>query len=230
MLDLSPTILRVCSFKELVNASFKGELNAACWARSLAGDFAEIVNSLPLRDNVTLIEPQQLQELKLSTGGQLAREIILNDWKLLEEYGAQPNLNIITHYDRDEESSFFPTDVYSYHADRSPVASDTFLCTYYGAASELLPNNMVEQKVLIPEIRKELMTLYGGSEGEGFDEFLREHFFDLHYQPKAGAVPVNLGIGNLWRLAVESPDSEVLPCVHRAPVENAGQPRLLLIC
>ena len=230
MLDLSPTILRVHSFKELVNASFKGELNAASWVRSLEGDFAEIVASTTLRGNITLIEPQELQELRLSAAGQLAREVILNDWKLLEEYGAQPNLNIITHYDRDEESSFFPTDVFSYHADRSPVASDTFLCTYYGAASELLPNNMVEQKVLIPEIRKELMALYGGGEGAGFEEYLREHFFDLHYQPKAGAVPVNLGIGNLWRLAVESPDSEVLPCVHRAPVENAGQPRLLLIC
>lgn len=230
MLNLPPTILRVCSFKELEYASFKGGLNAACWVRSLEGDFAEIVNCIPLRGNVTLIEPQQLQELRLSAAGQLAREIILNDWKMLEEYGAQPNLNIITHYDRDEESSFFPTDVYSYHADRSPVASDTFLCTYYGAASELLPNNMVEQKVLIPEIRKELMALYGGGEGEGFEEYLREHFYDLHYQPKHGAVPVNLGIGNLWRLAVDSPDSEVLPCVHRAPVENAGQPRLLLIC
>lgn len=230
MPDIFPSIIQVSSFQDLVNAKFKDELNAACWMRNLQGDFAEIVNSIAHRGNITVIEPEELLQLKLSEQGQLARGVILTDWKLLQEYGAQPSLNIITHYDRDEEASFFPTDVYSFHADRSPIASDTFLCTYYGAASELLPNHMVQQKILLPEIREELKKLYGGEEGEGFEEFLRENFFDLHYQAKPGAVPVNLGIGNLWRLAVDSPDSGVLPCVHRAPVEKPGEPRLLMIC
>jgi hypothetical protein len=63
------------------------------------------------------------------------------------------------------------------------------------------------------------------------DEALKEeYFFDLHYQPKPNAKPVNLGLGHLWRLAVDHPTQQVLPCVHRAPVEKDGEYRLLLIC
>ena len=51
-----------------------------------------------------------------------------------------------------------------------------------------------------------------------------------HYQPKPDAQPINLGIGHIWRLAVDHPTQKVLPCVHRAPVENDGEYRLLLIC
>jgi len=57
-----------------------------------------------------------------------------------------------------------------------------------------------------------------------------EHFFDLHYQAKPNTQPTNLGIGHLWRLAVDHPESQVLPCVHRAPKEKKGESRLLLIC
>jgi hypothetical protein len=82
--------------------------------------------------------------------------------------------------------------------------------------------------VLIPEINDELKKLYVGSD-EGFKSFLSEHFFDLHYQAKPDAIPVNLGVGHLWKLAVDYPQSNALPCIHRAPKEN-GQKRLLLIC
>jgi hypothetical protein len=92
-----------------------------------------------------------------------------------------------------------------------------------------LPNVLSEKKVLIPEIRDELKKLYGGAE-EGFESFLSEHFFDLHYQAKPNASPISLGIGNLWKLAVDHPESKVLPCVHRAPKEKSGQRRLLMIC
>ncbi len=217
------------TFDALLKVPFKGELNAACWVRKLKGDFAEIVQSFSLTGNITVIEPEALSALKLSEQGELARAIILNDWKLLQDYGAQPNLNIITHYERDNEVPFFPTDVYSFHADRSPVAIDTFLCTYYGAASELVSNAQCEKKMLIPEIRAKLIELYGGDE-EGFEAFLSEHFFDLHYQAKEGAQIVNLGAGNLCRLAVDNPEADVLPCVHRAPIEKPGDPRLLMIC
>ena len=132
-------------------------------------------------------------------------------------------------YERDDELDFISTDVYSYHVDRSPIATDTFLCTYHGAASDILPNDQVEQKILIPEIRLKLQELYDGPESE-FDAFLEEYFFDLHYQPKSNATPVNLGMGHLWRLAVDHPTQQVLPCVHRAPVEKDGEYRLLLIC
>ncbi|HAB43080.1 MAG TPA: DUF1826 domain-containing protein, partial [Acinetobacter sp.] len=124
---------------------------------------------------------------------------------------------------------FITTDVYSFHVDRSPIETDTFLCTYHGAASDILPNDQVEQKILISEIRAKLKELYDGPEA-GFEDFLEEYFFNLHYQPKPNAKPVNLGQGHLWRLAVDHPTQHALPCVHRAPVENEGEYRLLLIC
>ena len=151
----------------------------------------------------------------------------MNDLRLLDAHGASPVLNLIKEYEKDD--FFFPTDVYSYHVDRSPIPTSTFLCTYHGASSDVLPNSQTEQKINIPEIRCELKQLYDGPE-EGFDSFLKEHFFDLHYRAKENAQPINLGIGHLWRLAVNHPESECLPCVHRAPIEKDGKTRLLLIC
>lgn len=200
-----------------------------CWKRELKGDFSEIVDKLKSEGNITEISAEDLLQLQLSEGGQLARETLLNDLHLLKEHGAAPVLNVITHYERDEENTFFPTDVYSYHVDRSPVPTDTFLCTYFGAPSEIIVNEDAEQKILIPEIRNELWKLYDGPDA-GFENFLTENFFDLHYQAKPKAQPISLGTGHLWRLATDHPGSKVLPCVHRAPVEKDGEKRLLLIC
>ena len=218
------------NFQDLVATPFQGAINAIGWNRELVGDFEEIVNKIARDGNITVVNQKQLLALDLTEQGQLAREVILNDWQLLEAQGASPVLNVIEYYDRDEDFPFFPTDVYSYHVDRSPIATDTFLCTYYGAASDIIPNAQCEKKVLIPEIRAELLKLYGGVEGEGFEIFLTDNFFDLHYQAKPDAQPINLGVGNLWRLAVDQPNSLFLPCVHRAPVAADGQPRLLMIC
>ena len=234
MINLSHTenqIRSVTNFQDLISIPFHGDINAICWTRKLQGDFAEIVNKVAINEDENIVElyEEELRELKLSEQGQLARKIILNDLKTLTAYGASPVLNLIRCYERDDAYSFFPTDVYSFHVDRSPVPTDTFLCTYYGESSEILSNAQAEQNVLVPEIRDQIKKLYQGAD-EDFESFLSEQFLDLHYRAKATACPVSLGLGNLWKLAVDHPESQVLPCVHRAPKEILGQHRLLLIC
>jgi len=232
MIDLSQAanqIYCVTNFQDLVSTPFHGEMNAICWRRELTGDFSEIADKAELHGNITVLDRDALLELQLSEQGKLAREIILNDLNALKAHGASPVLNVISYYERDDAYPFFPTDVYSFHVDRSPVPTDTFLCTYFGEPSEILPNSQAQQKVLVPEIREELKKLYSGADGD-FESFLSEHFFDLHYQAMPNAHPISLGRGHLWRLAVDHPQSHALPCVHRAPKEKNGQSRLLLIC
>ena len=225
----SSQIGMVSTFSELVNTDFKEEINALCWYRNLDGDFKEIVAKLSLKENITEVSPEDLIALQLSENGNIAREIILNDLQLLTDFGASPALNLLKCYERDDEFDFISTDVYSFHVDRSPIATDTFLCTYHGASSDIISNSQAEQKILIPEIRAKLKELHDGP-SEEFENFLKENYFDLHYQVHADAEPVNLGLGHLWRLAVDHPKQQVLPCIHRAPIENAGEYRLLLIC
>jgi hypothetical protein len=232
MIDLSPAenqILCVTNFQDLVSTPFHGDMNAICWTRELIGDFSEIVKKIKFNENIATIEEKELLKLQLGEQGQLAREILLDDLKLLKTHGASPILNVIKHYDKDETDAFFPIDVYSFHVDRSPIPTDTFLCTYYGEPSEILPNSQGKQKVLISEMRNELKRQYGGAD-EGFESFLQEHFFDLHYQANPDSHIISLGIGHLWRIAVDHPESQVPPCIHRAPKEKSGQNRLLLIC
>jgi hypothetical protein len=219
----------VTNFKDLVSMPLQGEINAIGYTRQLVGDFSEIVKKVRLNENMAELNHEELIELQLSEQGELAREILLNDFKLLKAHGASPVLNLIKCYERDDSYPFFPTDVYSFHVDRSPVPTDTFLCTYHGASSEIVANSKAKQKVLIPEIRYELKKLYDGGE-EGFESFLSEYFFDLHYRAEPKARLISLGIGNLWRLAVDHPQSNVLPCLHRAPKEKSGETRLMMIC
>ena len=219
----------VSTFSELIHTDFKGETNALCWHRNLEGDFEELVGQLQLKENIKEVSPKDLLALQLSEKGNRAREIILNDLQLLTDFGASPALNLLKCYERDDEYDFISTDVYSFHVDRSPIATDTFLCTYYGAASDIISNKQAEQKILIPEIRKKLEAFYNGP-SEEFENFLKENYFDLHYQAQPHIAPVNLGLGHLWRLAVDHPQQQVLPCIHRAPTEKHGEYRLLLIC
>ena len=219
----------VTNFQDFISASFFGKMNAICWNRELVGDFSEIVRKLEFNENIAELHPKDLLQLELSEQGQLASEILLNDLKTLKALGTSPTLNLIKYYDRDYSYPFFPTDVYSFHVDRAPIPVDTILCTYYGESSELLPNSQAQQKIRIPEIREELKKIYDGAE-EDFESFLSENFFDLHYLAIPEAQPIKLGLGNVYRLAIEHPKSKVLPCVHRAPKEKNGQKRLLLIC
>jgi hypothetical protein len=219
----------VSTFSELVQTDFKGANNALCWFRNLEGDFKEIVSKLELKENITEVTPEDLLALELSEQGTIARKIILNDLQALTDFGAAPVINLLKCYERDDAFDFITTDVYSYHVDRSPIATDTFLCTYHGAASDLIANEHTLQKILIPEIREQLKALHDGP-SEAFDDFLKEHYFDLHYQAQPNATPTNLGVGHLWRLAVDHPTQQVPPCIHRAPIEKDGEYRLLLIC
>jgi len=219
----------VSSFEDLVSFPYKDEINAICWKRNLIGDFSEVVKKIDFQENMLEISEEHLVNIELSKRGQLAREILLQDLHLLKELGASPILNLIRFYDRDDENPIFPLDVYSYHVDRSPIPTHTFLCTYFGAASEIIPNSQAIQKIHIPEIRAELKKMYDGSE-DGFEDFLTENFFDLHYQAKPDAQLIDCGIGNLWKISVDYPSNNVLPCLHRAPLAKHGQTRLLLIC
>lgn len=232
MVNLSFTnnqIKYVTSFDDFISEAFHGDVNAIGWKRELSGDFQEIVRKLESPENITVIEENELTELELSEKGQVAREILLSDYQLLKAQGASPSLNIIKYYESDEEHSFFPTDVYSFHVDRSPIPTETILCTYHGESSDILPNSQAEQKIHIPEIRNKLRKQFIGPDEE-FESYLVEHFFDLHYQTKPNAQIFNLGLGNLWKLSVDHPDSNVMPCIHRAPKEKNGVSRLLLIC
>lgn len=232
MIDLSQAekqIRYVTNFKDLISIPFQAEINASCWTRNLVGDFSEIIKQIEQNETIVELNKEELLDLKLSEQGQLARNIILNDLETLKAQGASPILNVIKSYQRDDAYPLFPTDVYSFHVDRSPIPTNTFLCTYHGEPSEILPNAQANQKILVPEIRQELKKLYDGAD-DGFESFLSEYFFDLHYQPKPNANIVNLGVGHLWKLAVDHPKSQVLPCIHRAPKEKEGNRRLLLIC
>ena len=224
----SSNLLNVSNFQALISTPFQGTTNAISWSRELDGDFEEIVNAIAFEGTMLEIDEEDLLAMDLSEAGKVARETILSDFRSLSELGASPVLNIISNYEADEHP-FFPTDVYSFHVDRSPIATDTFLCTYYGDASDILPNEFAKQKIWIPEIRKKLRKEFTGDEAD-FEDYLIENFYDLHYEVITEGKEINLGIGHLLRLAVDHPESKVLPCVHRAPKETSGKKRLLLIC
>src|ERR1700749_4240973 len=91
----------VSAFAELVGATFQGDKNAVCWYRNLVGDFSEIVSKLQLKEDLTEIAMEDLSALQLSEQGIAAREIILNDFRLLSDSGASPSLNLLKSYQRD---------------------------------------------------------------------------------------------------------------------------------
>lgn len=195
------------------------------------GDFGEILDKLSnqLGHGITTLDEAMLMDLDLSEAGQEARELLLLDQKLLRERELAPVLDFVNGYDHDVEGDVVPTHVQSFHADSATVEADTYLCTYHGASSEGLPNEEARRHADIPETRAALLELYGGEDNESFEEFLNDHFYDLHYSPVPNAQPYAFGVGNLWRIAIQHPGSPVPPCIHRAPDTIPGHPRLLLI-
>ncbi len=225
-------IKTVRSFAELVAMPFAEGVNALCWSRTLPGDFGEVVEKLGAGEGVVTIEEPELLQLAVSPAGRMAINGLREDLRQLREQERAPVLNCIHDYPRDEEGGPVRTDVFSFHVDSAPVEADTWLCTYFGPASEGLRNEQARRKVEISEIREKLRADLGAeADDEAFRAALREHCYDLHYAAVEGARPYSFGVGNLWRIAVNWPGSEVPPCIHRAPATAPGAPaRLLLIC
>jgi hypothetical protein len=225
-----PRIQRVNSFQELATTRFAHGVNALCWERKLEGDFAEIVERLGPGEGITTVDDARLQDLPLSAAGRVAITTLLADLQMLQEQTVNPALNCIHGYPRDESPGPVATDVFSFHADRATVETDTWLCTYHGLSSEGLRNEEARRRVDVPETRAELLKCFGGEDDEAFRAFLSDHSFDLHYEPLPGARPFSFGQGNIWRIALAWPGNPVPPCIHRAPETGPGQsPRLLLI-
>jgi hypothetical protein len=219
----------VYEFETLLHPPASNVHNAWCWKRQLKGNFEELVLKLQNDESIRVVTDADLIGLELTLEGQLARNEVLGDMHRLRAIGADPVLNVIRSYERDVENPIFPTDVYSFHADQSPIATYTFLCTYFGATSEIAPNAYCIKKLDVPEYRQAILKHFTGPQ-EKLNDFLREQFFDLHYDIAIGAPILKMEVGDLWKLAVDHPASVVPPCIHRAPVEQPGESRLLLIC
>ncbi len=222
-------IRTVNSFDALVTTPFADGVNALCWRREVAGDFAAVAAAIGAVDDIVTLDPDSLLSLRagLSPAGQAAVDVMLADYALLAGRGLDPCLDCIPAYPRAESGDVLRTDVYSFHADRAPVHADTYLCTYTGACSQGLPNEQAVRHVDLPETRAALLAQCGGGD---FEDYLRENSYDLHYRADADAAIYDFGIGNLWRIAIAYPDCPVPPCIHRAPEQKAGDPaRLLLI-
>jgi hypothetical protein len=225
-----PRIKLVNSFRELITTPFGNGVNALCWPRTLPGNFSEVVQHLATIEAITTLDDSRLLSLPVSAAGRVAIDTLLEDQRLLREHDLDPVLNCINGYPRDEHPGPVPTDVFSFHTDSATVETDTWLCTYHGPASEGLRNDQAQRRVDIPETRAALLKIYGREDGDGFNEYLNENCYDLHYAPVPEARPFSFGLGNLWRIAVDYPGSPVPPCIHRAPATRPGDPpRLLLI-
>lgn len=223
----------VNSFDELVTCAFGPKVNAICWPRALNGNFDELAACFSGKKEIISLDEELLDSLRpnLSAQGRAAADALIEDQCLLRAHGLSPSIECVPRYLRDEMSEVVPTDVYSFHADRAPVATDTYLCSYNEAATEGLRNDAAQRLIDLPSIRAELLKLFRQEEeGDDFEAYLSENCYDLHYRASVDAAPFSFGIGNLWRIAVEYPGCPAPPCLHRAPETVSGRPpRLLLI-
>lgn len=224
-----PRIRRVHSFEELAATRFAAGVNALCWQRELPGDFAAVVAALGSGEGVRVLEENELQQFPVGPAGRLAVAAMLDDLRRLRELELDPILNCIHAYPGDDPAALVATDVMSFHIDSAPVEADTWLCTYHGAPSGGLDNDEATRKIDEPVTRAALLEEFGGADDEGFDDYLTECCYDLHFTPLPGAMPYSFGLMNLWRIATAHPGCPVPPCIHRAPATVAGAPRLLLI-
>lgn len=204
-------------------------MNALGWPRELKGDFAEVTQALGLPPGISTLDEDRLCSLELSSAGRQAVATMLADVRMLREHGVEVVLDGVHGYTHELRPAALRTDVCSFHADSATAEADTWLCTYHGASSEGLPNDMAMRRIDDPAARSLLLQEFGGVDDENFEEWLSDHFHDLHYLPQPGAKPWSFGTGVLWRIATLYPGCPVPPCIHRAPDPVPGKPRLLLI-
>jgi hypothetical protein len=204
-------------------------VNALGWPRELEGDFAEVTRALDLPPGISTLDEERLRSLDLSPAGRLAVDTMLADVSRLREHGVEVILDGIHGYTHELRPGALRTDVCSFHVDSATAEADTWLCTYHGASSEGLPNDMAVRRIDDPAARSMLLREYAGADDEAFEEWLNDHFHDLHYLPRPDAKPWSFGTWVLWRIATLHPNSRVPACIHRAPDPVPGQPRLLLI-
>lgn len=223
----------VDSFETLVSAPMEGTVNAICWRRRVLGDFGEVARALATRDleePILTLDEIGLRGLTLSEAGRKAVETMLEDLRALRKRELLPELNFIRAYPREEQPGIVPLDVYSFHADSATVPTHTYLCTYFGMASEAVRNDEAARYIDRPEVRAALRAEFGEGSDAAFSDYLRDTGYNLHYSANEGARPFSFGIGNLWRIATEYPGNPVPPCIHRAPTTTTNDlPRLLLI-
>lgn len=222
-------VRQVASFDALLTTPFEGEVNALCWQRTLPGDFGEVVAKLSGGAGIVAVSDDEIAALDLSPLGRLAADALVADQQLLRAHDLDPVLNCVHDCVRGADAGIVPTDVTSFHVDSSPVEVDTWLCTYIGACSEGVANEDAVRKVDIPEVRAALLAEYEGADDAGFLEYLTDCSYAYHYALKPGARAYAFGRFALWRIATLWPGNPVLPCIHRAPENHPGSPRLLLI-
>jgi hypothetical protein len=219
----------VGSFEELIATPLEDGVSAVCWTRALPGDFGEVARALRATDDITAIDETRLSSLDLSALGREAVGRLLGDLRLLRAAGHDPTLECVRRYPRDHDGPV-TTDVYSFHVDSATVPTETFLCTYAGAASKGLRHDDARRIIDVPSTRARLLEHFGGDDGPAFAAWLHENCYDLHYEPTSEARLISFGVGNLWRIAVQYPGCPVPAWIHRAPEDSPGlEPRLLLI-
>lgn len=242
MPDDPPWLRSVATADELFATPFAGERNVVRWVRTLPGDFAEIarlVDGIESDADRVEVHEDTLRSLRraASDGGRAAIDVLQRDLALLRERGHEPQLEWLRRYRRDDDPDL-PTDVHSFHVDTANVPTETILCTYFGAPSEVLPRRDALPRLADPALRSRLRARFAAERtgltaadaDAAFAEWLRERFFDLHFEPRAGAGPWSCGVGALCRLAVQHPGAAVPAAVHRAPPTLPGATgRLLLI-
>lgn len=226
-----PWLASVESAERFFATSLHGERNAVRWRRPLAGDFAELARlaaSLDDADRVPL-DDAALVTLRCYAAPPVraAIDCVLADLALLRAHGHEPSFELLRRYERDPDPDL-PVDVHSFHVDTANAPVETILCTYFGAASEVLAREDAERCVDEPALRAQLRRRFGAGDDDAFAAWLAEHAFDLHFRMRAGTAAFAFARGELCRLAVQHPGAAAPACIHRAPPPD-GTPRLLLI-